>query len=211
MWIKICGMTTRAGVEAAIAAGVDAIGFVFAPSKRRVTALAASHLAHGVTGKVLRVAVMQHPSQALVDEVLAQFKPDVLQTDYEDLPNLQLPSELSVLPVLRAGRVIADLPKRILFEGPVSGTGEKADWNRAAALAKQTQLILAGGLNAANVADAIAKVQPFGVDVSSGVECTTGVKDAEKIVEFVSRVRNANSPLPNPPPRRGRGAGTRNS
>jgi phosphoribosylanthranilate isomerase len=135
-----------------------------------------------------RIAVMLHPSQALVDEVLSVFKPDVLQTDWEDLAGLQLPAELTMLPVLRAGRALpALLPKRFLFEGPVSGTGETADWSHAASLVKHGELILAGGLNPANVAAAIRAVQPFGVDVSSGVEASPGVKDPQKIIEFVVR------------------------
>jgi len=190
MWIKICGLTTRAAVEQALAEHVNAIGFVFAPSKRQVNASTAQQLTVNVPSEVLRVAVMQHPVQSLVDEVLAVFKPDVLQTDYEDLAGLNLPADLQVLPVVRTGKALPNpLSRRLLFEGPVSGTGETADWVRAAELAARTQLILAGGLNPDNVADAIAKVKPFGVDVSSGVESSPGVKDIKMISEFVRAAR----------------------
>ena len=190
IWIKICGMTTHEAVQAALAAGVDAVGFVFAPSKRQVNAIQAAQLASDVPTSVLKVAVMQHPTQLLVDEVLGLFKPDVLQTDYEDLPGLHLPSSVQVLPVVRLGRPEPmPLPQRILFEGPASGTGATTDWTRARELAMQTQLILAGGLSAANVGAAIARVQPFGVDVSSGVESAPGVKDVKKIAEFVRVVK----------------------
>ena len=81
--------------------------------------------------------------------------------------------------------------QRILFEGPVSGIGSTSDWHSAAQLARSTQLVLAGGLNATNVADAIAAVRPFGVDVSSGVEASPGVKDPARIHEFVRRARAA--------------------
>jgi len=192
LWIKICGLTTREAVDAAIAQDVNAIGFVFAPSKRQVTAAQAAQLTKGVPSNVLRIAVMQHPTQSLVDEVWSVFKPDVVQTDYEDLTGLQIPIGLNVLPVMRADRSLpSPLPSRLLFEGPASGTGETADWTRAAALAKHTQLILAGGLKPSNVADAIASVRPFGVDVSSGVESEPGVKDVKKIAEFVKTVRSA--------------------
>jgi phosphoribosylanthranilate isomerase len=87
------------------------------------------------------------------------------------------------------------LPGRMLFEGPTSGIGELADWGRAAELARQTQLILAGGLSAENVAEAIEAVRPFGVDVSSGVEETPGIKDPDKIFEFVRAVRAAAASL----------------
>lgn len=183
-------MTTELAVHTAVAAGVDAVGFVFAPSKRQVTAEQARQLAAAVPARIVRVAVMLHPAQHLVDEVLSVFKPDVLQTDWEDLAGLQLPDTLRVLPVLRAGSALpAVLPTRFLFEGPVSGTGATADWSHAAALARQGELILAGGLSPTNVAMAIESVQPFGVDVSSGVEAMPGVKDPQKIIEFVHAAR----------------------
>jgi len=190
MWVKVCGMTSNAAVAAAIAAGVDAIGFVFAPSKRQVTASQAAALASAVPRHIARIAVMQHPAQDLLNEVLQVFKPDVLQTDWEDIAGLKLPAELIVLPVLRAGCALPDvLPCRFLFEGPRSGTGETADWSRAAELARRGELILAGGLDVTNVAPAIHAVQPFGVDVSSGVESSPGVKDPTKIVEFVEAAK----------------------
>jgi phosphoribosylanthranilate isomerase len=80
---------------------------------------------------------------------------------------------------------------RILFEGPVSGVGNTSDWNIAAQLARTTELVLAGGLSASNIADAIAAVRPFGVDVSSGVEAAPGIKDPARIHEFVQRARAA--------------------
>jgi phosphoribosylanthranilate isomerase len=191
MWVKVCGMTSELAVRTAVTAGVDAVGFVFAPSRRQVSAQQALQLAVSVPTYVQRVAVMLHPAQALVDEVLSIFKPDVLQTDWEDLADLQLPGELIVMPVLRAGcELPMNLPKRFLFEGAISGTGKTADWTQAASVAGRGELILAGGLNSANVAMAIKAVRPFGVDVSSGVEASPGVKDPQKIIEFVSAARN---------------------
>jgi phosphoribosylanthranilate isomerase len=80
---------------------------------------------------------------------------------------------------------------RVLFEGPTSGTGIPTDWQTAHAMARRTELILAGGLSPANVAAAIAEVRPFGVDVSSGVESRPGIKSTEKIASFVRRARAA--------------------
>ena len=183
-------MTSALAVNTAIEIGANAVGFVFAPSKRLVTASQALTYALKVPSSIQRIAVMQHPTQALIDEVLQAFKPDVLQTDWEDLAGLQLPTLLQVLPVLRASKLLpGELPKRFLFEGPVSGTGETADWQLAAQLAMQGELILAGGLRADNVGDAIKKVKPFGVDVSSGVESAPGIKDINKIIEFVNAAR----------------------
>jgi phosphoribosylanthranilate isomerase len=192
MWIKVCGMTTPDAVHAALDAQVDAIGFVFAESKRRVSPERAIELAHPARGRVLCIAVTKHPTQSEVDEILRVFKPDVFQTDWQDLQTLRLPRGLTVLPVLRAGGgEPAPLPARVLFEGPVSGTGVPTDWPSAHAMARRTEVILAGGLSPANVATAIAEVQPFGVDVSSGVESTPGIKSPQKIASFVSAVRAA--------------------
>jgi phosphoribosylanthranilate isomerase len=204
IWVKICGLTTRDAVEAAVAAGADAIGFVFAPSQRQIAAARATQLAQGVSRRIPRVAVMLHPTQSELDEVWSEFRPDVLQTDLEDLATLLLPQGLGVMPVIRnaarpkpdpqASSPVAPASaghKRILFEGPVSGIGHISDWHSAAQLARTTQLVLAGGLNASNVADAIAAVRPFGVDVSSGVEASPGIKDPAKIHDFVRRARAA--------------------
>jgi len=195
MWIKICGMTSADAVAAALAAGVDALGFVFADSVRQVTPPAAARLAAAARGRVRCVAVTRHPSQHLLDEILGVFQPDLLQTDAADFAALRLPAALERLPVVRSGEVPAMLPPRVLFEGPASGIGRLGDWGAAAALARDAELVLAGGLNAGNVASAIAAVQPFGVDVSSGVEERPGVKSPAAIVEFVTAARTAGARL----------------
>jgi phosphoribosylanthranilate isomerase len=192
MWIKICGMTDEAAVAAALEAGADAIGFVFAPSVRRLDPAAAARLARPARGRLACVAVLRHPEPALLERVLEAFRPDVLQTDVEDFETLELPGELERLPVLRSGATApARLPQRLLFEGPRSGAGDLADWTQAQSLARQAELVLAGGLSAENVAAAIARVHPFGVDVSSGVERAPGIKSAEKIARFVDAARAA--------------------
>jgi phosphoribosylanthranilate isomerase len=189
MWVKICGMTTPAAVAAALEAGADAIGFVFAASVRRVTPQAANELATPARGRVPCVAVIRQATQQEFDRILADFAPDVLQAELSDLARLALPRELDVLAVVRAGAEPPDPPTRVLFEGPVSGTGVACDWTRARAFAQRTQLVLAGGLNADNVAAAIRAVRPFGVDVSSGVEDKPGIKSALEIRRFVQAAR----------------------
>jgi phosphoribosylanthranilate isomerase len=193
-FIKICGMTDAGAVEAALRAGVEAIGFVFAPSVRQVTPQVAEELARPARGRVLCVAVTQHPDAALIDAILTHFQPDVLQTDVGDLQHLTLPASLTTWPVVR-GALHGALPAQrcggppLLFEGPRSGAGAVSDWQAARELARHHMLILAGGLNADNIAAAIAQVQPFGVDVSSGVEAQPGRKDPQKIEAFVTRAR----------------------
>jgi phosphoribosylanthranilate isomerase len=193
LWIKICGMTSPEAVAAALAAGVDAIGFVFAPSVRRLSPLQAAELAAPARGRCALIAVTLHPAQQWIDEIVRVFAPDALQADLADLVTLRLPASLPALPVVRsaAGAAGAALPARVLFDAAVSGRGGIASWPEAGRLARLTELVLAGGLNAANVATAIASVRPFGVDVSSGVESMPGCKDPNMIAQFVQTARAA--------------------
>ena len=191
-WIKICGMTTPEAVEACLKAQVDAIGFVFAESVRQVTAAKAASLAAPARGRVVCTAVTRHPTQQAIDEIIEVFQPDLLQTDSDDLRGLRLPPQLQLLPVLRRWDGTArNLPPRLLFEGLTSGSGTPADWTAANQLARESELILAGGLSAANVATAIAAVNPFGVDVSSGVEERPGIKSPVQIARFVEVARRS--------------------
>jgi len=190
MWIKICGMTTPDAIAAALDASGDAIGFVFAESVRQVSPDIALRLAAPARGRSRCVAVTRHPRQEDIDEILAVFKPDILQTDAADLPLLRLPSQLELLPVLRGIHdESSDLPPRLLFEGATSGAGIPCDWAAGRRIARRTKLVLAGGLNPANVASAIEAVQPFGVDVSTGVEMRPGVKSPVEIANFVTAAR----------------------
>ncbi len=191
-FIKICGMTTAVAVSTALSCEVDAIGFVFAASVRQVAMQRACELAAPARGRLKCVAVTRHPTRELVHEILRDFKPDILQTDIEDIAGLDLPSTLTVLPVMRPGpRAAGGMPARVLFEGPVSGSGQTTDWDTAAQLALRCEVILAGGLNPLNVGIAMRQVRPFGVDVSSGVEDSPGRKSADKIEKFVAAARVA--------------------
>jgi phosphoribosylanthranilate isomerase len=191
LWVKICGVTTREAIAAAAEAGADAVGFVFhQDSPRGLSLEVAQGLQAAVPAGMERVAVFLHPSQALVDAVLSAIAPDWVQTDVGDLGHLHLPRDQRILPVLRGNAPIPSrVPVRCLLEGARSGAGERGDWATAARLAAATQLVLAGGLDEHNVADAVRIVRPFGVDVSSGVESSRGVKDALRIREFVRAAR----------------------
>jgi phosphoribosylanthranilate isomerase len=192
LWVKICGLTTREAIEAACRAGADALGFVFTESPRQLSPEQARDLSVGVPHHVLKVAVTRHPDQALVEEIAAVFRPHHLQADAGDFAALTLPFGLEPLPVLRDGEPLPNpLPDLFLYEGADSGRGRPADWSRARELARQGGLILAGGLSAGNVAQAIASVRPYGVDVSSGVERAPGIKDSAQIQAFVAAARAA--------------------
>jgi phosphoribosylanthranilate isomerase len=193
MWIKICGLTSRAAIEAAAAAGADAVGFVFhAESPRNLSVDEARGLQSAVPPGVERVAVFLRPSQALLESVIDAVRPDRIQVDAGDLASLRLPTGQAVLPVVRGhSNLPQPLPARLLLEGLRSGVGDKADWQQAELLARRTQLVLAGGLDVSNVADAVRVVRPFGVDVSSGVESARGVKDLDRIRDFIGAARAA--------------------
>ena len=203
LWIKVCGLRTHEAIVAAATAGADAVGFVFhEASPRNLRLEDARQLAAAVPAGVDKVAVFLHPSQELVDAALAALQPDWVQTDLQDLPALRLPAAQRALPVLRTGHAALDtqvdklgLAPRFLLESGRSGAAERADWAVAARLAGRGQLVLAGGLDAGNVADAIAAVRPFGVDVSSGVEGSRGVKDPQLIQQFVRAARAAEARL----------------
>ena len=193
LFVKICGLRSRADVEAAVEAGADAVGFVFAESVRRVTPRQARDATRNLKDGVLKVAVMHHPSADACRRVFDEFAADVLQTDAADFDSIDVPDDVIRWPVLREGEVHDDarLPDTFLYEGPQSGRGRTVDWTRAASLAARGRMILAGGLSAANVAAAVHGVRPFGVDVSSGVESAPGVKDAARIHDFIHAARAA--------------------
>ena len=202
MLVKICGLSSNEQVEAAVAAGADALGFVFAESVRRVAPKQAAAIASAVPATVKKVAVMLHPTNAEWQRVLQDFSPDVLQTDAEDFEQLEVPGTIECWPVYRERKKVTDtfgvgpkVPVTYLYEGAKSGSGETVDWSRAAEIATRGRMILAGGLGAGNVAEAIATVRPFGVDVSSAVESAPGIKDAALIEQFVDAARAAEKKL----------------
>lgn len=189
--VKICGLREMRDVDAAVDAGANAVGFVFAESVRRVSPEVAMAACENLPIKVLRVAVMRHPSDDEWQEVLDAFEPDVLQTDYTDYASLDVPDHVERWPVYRESLQLdfSELPDTYLYEGMQSGAGQTVNWQRAAMVATHGRMILAGGLSTSNVAEAVSIVRPYGVDVSSAVESTPGVKDPQKIAEFVQAVR----------------------
>jgi len=195
LFVKICGLRDAANVAASVEAGANAIGFVFAESVRRVTPRQARDASEMCPANITRVAVMRHPSDEQWQNVLDEFRPDVLQTDAGDFADLDIPENVIRWPVIREGEDVLELPEVFLYEGASSGRGETVDWSRAATIAARGRMILAGGLNADNVARAIAEVRPWGVDVSSAVESAPGLKEPELIRRFIGAVRAAEREL----------------
>ena len=189
IFVKICGLREEQHVNAAVEAGADALGFVFAKSPREVTPEQAASISVDIPSNILRVAVMLHPTNESWQKVLKEFLPDVLQADAQDFMSLDIPESVEKWPVFRQGGKIPNVSDRYVFEGPQSGCGETVDWKSASVIKNNTNMILAGGLDPGNVAKAIAMVNPFGVDVSSGVESVPGKKDIHMIKKFVSAAK----------------------
>lgn len=199
--VKICGITTPEAAHAAVAAGADAVGFVLAESPRRVSFELAAALCAALPAFVARVAVLRHPTPASVAEAVHRVRPTLVQAEPVAGVEQTLAGGVGLLPVFHdsddlVARVDAAAPSVLLLEGPGrGGRGVVPDWGRAAAVATRTRLVLAGGLTPDNVAEAIRRVRPFAVDVSSGVEGAPGVKDPERIRSFVDAVRRASREL----------------
>ncbi len=200
--IKICGITTPEGLEAAADAGADAIGLVFAESVRRLDLARARELARLAPAGLGVIAVFRHPRAQEVHRVVQEVAVTAVQTDAEDYESIAgALGGAAFRPVYRDGPLLAQQVavggrlglnrSMVLVEGPRSGSGVMPDWRRIAAAAGGLRVALAGGLTAANVADAIAAISPAGVDVSSGVESAPGVKDPARIRAFVSAARSA--------------------
>jgi len=195
VFVKICGLRSEEHVNTAVAAGANAVGFVFAQSVREIAPAQAAAISANVPSHVKRVAVMLHPTNDEWHKVLEGFSPDVLQTDVGDFESLDVPDSVEQWPVYREGCSEPDTGKTYVFEGPRSGQGETVDWSRAAKFSGRGEMILAGGLAADNVAEAIRTVRPFGVDVSSAVESLPGQKDSQLINEFVNAAKTAEKDL----------------
>lgn len=195
MKIKICGIMDSRSAVAAVMAGADAIGFVFAESPRRLSPREAARIAAELPTDVERVAVFRLPSLDDVYRVLDEFSGITVQAE----PDADLIATFGsqLLPVLHDSEELEDEAAMVPSELPIlleaagsGGSGMQPDWSRASRLARHRRLMLAGGLRARNVLEAIRIVQPWGVDVSSGVETSPGVKSPELITEFVQTVRD---------------------
>jgi phosphoribosylanthranilate isomerase len=202
---KICGLTRVADAEAAANFGADAIGLVFAPaSPRRVELGLAREIARAVGPFVTRVALFMDPSAAEVRRVLDTVEVDLLQFHGSETA-AQCESfgraYVKAIPMGGGVDVVATMAlhpnaRGFLLDGhgagEAGGSGRRFDWKRAESL-RTRPLILAGGLTPANVAEAIAIARPWGVDVSSGVETSPGIKDHAKMRAFIDEVRRGGS------------------
>jgi phosphoribosylanthranilate isomerase len=210
--VKICGITNFADAQAAVQAGANSLGFNFYPRSPRFVAKAdAAKIRIRLPGEVESVGVFVNASAADVAALYRDVRFSTAQLHGDEPP--EVVAQLSrLLNVVKAFRVAADFPLQKLEDyrgasaflldaaeaGQYGGTGHRADWAVAKKAAATHRIILAGGLTAENVGEAIRFVRPHAVDVASGVETKPGRKDHGLLREFIQEVRRAET-QPEPP------------
>ena len=214
--IKICGLSTPETVAAALAGGASHVGFIFFPkSPRNVTPDQAGQLRQAASGRALAVAVTVDADDVLLDEIVAEMAPDMLQLHGKETP--QRVAEVKArygLPVIKALSVAdrADLEKLAPYVGIADrflldakppkgatlpgGNGVAFDWRLLEGLSGEVDYLLSGGLDAGNVGAALSLVSPPGLDLSSGVETAPGIKDPALITQFFAAVDAARATSP---------------
>lgn len=214
LWVKICGNTTLSDARLAVDAGADAVGFVFAPSPRQVTAAQVAEITSGLPASIEKIGVFVDADFAVIANAIESCGLTGAQLHSGGAGDLALRlrerfgADLRILRVIHFGDDVETQLQAaaedsaidgVLVDsrtaGAVGGTGVAYDWQAARATifapGRARKLIAAGGLRPENVAQAIAALRPWGVDVSSGVEAAPGRKDAARIHAFVANARAA--------------------
>ena len=201
MLVKICGITRLTDARHAVACGVDALGFVFWPeSPRYITPERAVDIIATLPAHVTAVGVFVNESVDGIRVIVERTGIGAVQLHGDETPDYALALGWPVwraFTVERAEAMSSAWPSQttVLVDAadPVrrGGTGVKVDWERAAGIARAHRIVLAGGLTPENVVEAIETVRPYGVDVSSGVEDSPGVKNVDKIERFLTGARSA--------------------
>ena len=200
LFIKICGLTEKHAAEAAAVSGADAVGFVFAPSPRRVTPARAKEIAAGLPRGILRVGVFVNPTPEEVRRTVEEVGLDLVQVHGVEAPSFWEefgPRAIRPVPVglLPPGpELVLGRPRFLLLDtyrpGAFGGTGKTFPWTAALPYRRLgLPVLIAGGLNPQNVTEALEIARPAGVDVSSGVESAPGKKDPALIAAFIRAVR----------------------
>lgn len=202
MFVKICGITNEDDALLAVAMGADAVGFVFAPSPRQVAAQQVYDITRRLPPEILTFGVFrdEHPERVIDTVHRAGLKG--AQLHGHETPGMVADVAAQIRYVIKAVVAGSSDAQRadqfgaeyILLDAPSPGSGKVFDWSLVDEVAPGPRLIMAGGLNPDNVAEAVRLAQPWGVDVSSGVERSPGKKDALKVKAFIERARAAEVP-----------------
>ena len=209
--IKICGLKTPDAVDHAVALGATHIGFIFfGKSPRHIEPADAGVLADRVRGRAKIVSVSVDADNDELDEIMAMIRPDILQLHGHESPDRVLTIKATTgLPVWKALSIsqASDLERindydgianRFLFDAKPpknselpGGNGVTFDWTLLKGLSERVDYMLSGGLNKDNIGEALRIARPTGIDTSSGVESSPGVKDLKMMDEFFAAVRTA--------------------
>lgn len=205
MFVKICGITNEEDALLAVAMGADALGFVFAPSPRQVAVNKVHEITRRLPPEILTVGVFRddHPSRVI--DVVATAGLKAAQLHGHETPDAVAEVSRHVRTVIKAFSAGSTDVRRadqfgtnlVLIDAASPGSGSVWDWSLADEVPEGVNVILAGGLDPTNVSAAIARVRPWGVDVSSGVERSPGRKDALKVKAFIEAARVALPDEPN--------------
>jgi len=200
--VKICGITILEDALAAVEAGADALGFVFyPPSPRHIHPEQAAEIIRRLPPFVQTVGLFVDAELSIVNTTADRCGLDVVQLHGDETPGYCESVRRRVIKAFRV-RDISSLDSLLQYQvsgclldawSPAApgGTGQSFNWEIAAVAAAQRPIILAGGLTPDNVAEAVRRVQPYAVDVSSGVECAPGRKDVDKVRTFITRARQS--------------------
>ena len=203
MFVKICGVTNEDDALLAVAMGADAVGFIFAPSPRQVAPQQVFDITRRLPPEILTVGVFRDDHPKRVVEVVRRAGVKAAQLHGAEKADAVAQVAESVRWVIKAyaagsglvaeaGSLATDL---ILLDAASPGSGQVFDWRLAGEVPEGVRLILSGGLTPDNVADGVRAVEPWGVDVSSGVERAPGKKDPMAVKRFIERARAA-APVP---------------
>jgi len=203
MFVKICGITNEDDALLAVAMGADAVGFIFAPSPRQIAPQQVYDITRRLPPEILTVGVFRDEHPKLVLDTVNRAGVKAAQLHGNESATTVAEVARNVRWVIKAypagspkvalaGALATDL---ILLDAPSPGSGQLFDWSLTGEVPEGMRLILAGGLDPDNVAQAVQAVEPWGVDVSTGVERSPGKKDALQVKRFIERARAA-APVP---------------
>ena len=199
MFVKICGITSEEDALLAVAMGADAVGFVFAPSSRQLAPARAADIAKRLPPEILTVGVFRDDAPERVVDVIQHSGLAAAQLHGHESAEATRFVRERVRVVIKAfpggdpelAAFEAYGADVVLLDSASPGSGRVFDWSLAEGAPSGCRLLLAGGLHPGNVAEAVRKVRPWGVDVSTGVESAPGVKDARKVRAFINAARAA--------------------
>jgi phosphoribosylanthranilate isomerase len=202
MFVKICGTTSEEDALLAVAMGADAVGFIFAPSPRQVHPTKVADIVKRLPPEVLTVGVFRDEHPERVVEIVNAAGLKAAQLHGQESPDQSRWVRERVRVTIKAfpagskavGRALSYGADLVMLDAPSPGSGQVFDWRLVDGVPPGAKLVLAGGLNAENVADAIAQARPWGVDVVTGVEAEPGRKDPRKLRAFVAAAQAATIP-----------------